>query len=89
MKETKFKSLMHCGMYVDANKLGKGIYNCSKPFIYDKEATIETLIHQGQLMQDMIGQGFVSEKYFENLNKCQLVAVIINVDDKTPMIDKR
>lgn len=35
MKETEFKALMHCGQYVDANLLEKGIYTCSKPFICD------------------------------------------------------
>ena len=78
MKEEKFKALMHCGIYVDANLLDKGIYGCTKPFIYDKEATIETLIHQGQLMQDMAGKGFVSEKYFDNLKQCQLVDIFIS-----------
>ena len=33
MKETNFKVLMHCGVYVDSNMLVKGIYECTKPFI--------------------------------------------------------
>jgi len=77
MKETKFKVLMYCGMYVDANILAKGIYNCSKPFLYNKEDTIETLIQGGKIMKDMTGKYFLSEKYFDNLKQCQLVDILI------------
>jgi hypothetical protein len=41
MIETEFLALMHCGQYVDANLLEKGIYTTSKPFIYDKKTTKE------------------------------------------------
>jgi len=77
MKGTEFKALMHCGQYVDANLLGKGIYSCSKPFIYAKDETIDTMIERGRMMKDMTGAGFISEKYFERLKQCQLVPILI------------
>ena len=75
MKETTFKALMHCGQYVDANLLEKGIYVCSKPFIYSKDETIEVMIERGRMMKDMTGASFISEKYFDSLKQCQLVDV--------------
>ncbi len=55
MKETEFKALMYCGQYVDANLLDNGVYVCSKPFIYSKDETIETMIERGRMMKDMTG----------------------------------
>ena len=77
MKETEFKALMYCGQYVDANLLEKGIYVCSKPFIYAKDETIDTMIERGRIMRDMNGAGFISEKYFDSLKQCQLVPILI------------
>ena len=79
MIETEFLALMHCGQYVDANLLEKGIYTTSKPFIYDNKTTIDGLKHQASLMIDMMGQMFVSDKYLSNLEQCQLVPVKISV----------
>lgn len=70
MKETEFKALMYCGQYVDANLLDNGVYVCSKPFIYSKDETIETMIERGRMMKDMTGVSFISEKYFDNLKQC-------------------
>ena len=39
---------MYCGQYVDVNLLEKGIYTCSKPFIYKKDETIGTIIERGR-----------------------------------------
>lgn len=75
MKETEFKTLMYCGQYVNVNLLEKGIYACSKPFIYAKDETIETLVERGRMMKDMTGAGFISEKYFDCLKQCQLVKI--------------
>lgn len=77
MKETEFKVLMHCGQYVDANLLEKGIYTCSKPFIYAKDETIENMIEHGRMVKDMTGASFISEKYFDSLKQCQLVPILI------------
>jgi hypothetical protein len=79
MIQTEFLALMHCGQFVDANLLEKGIYTCSKPFIYDKTTTIDSLKHQASLMIDMLGQKFVSDKYLSNLEQCQLVPISISV----------
>lgn len=75
--ETQFKALMHAGVYIDANLLGKGLYCCNKPFIYEKGQTIQMLIEQAITIRDMTGASFVSEKYLENLKQCQLVDVAI------------
>lgn len=77
MIETEFKALMHCGQYVDANLLEKGIYTCSSPFIYAKHETIENMVERGRMMNDMTGASFMSEKYFDSLKKCQLVPILI------------
>lgn len=82
MREIKFKALMYLGKYVDANLLGNGIYVCSKPFLYNKEETIETLINQARLVQDMISGSFFSEDYFDNLRKCQLVELVLVIVNK-------
>lgn len=76
-KETEFKALMHCGQYVDANLLEKGIYTCSKPFIYTKDETIETMVERGRMMKDMTEVSFISDKYFDSLKQCQLVPILI------------
>ena len=73
----EFKALMHCGQYVDANLLEEGIYSCSKPFIYTKDETIETMIERGRMMQEAHGTSFISEKYFDNLKQCSLVPILI------------
>jgi hypothetical protein len=79
MLETEFKALMHCGMYVDANLLQKGIYTCDKPFIYSKDETIETMVERGKLMKDMTGASFMGDKYFESLQQCELVKIFVTV----------
>lgn len=79
MIETEFKVLMHCGEYVDANLLNMGVYATTyRPFIYPKDYTIETMCNAGLLMKDMAGNNFISESYFENLRKCELVPISIN-----------
>jgi len=78
MNETEFKTLMYCGQYVDANLLEKGIYTSSKPFIYSKDETIESMIERGNQLKDMTGFSFVSERYFDSLKQCQLVRILIS-----------
>lgn len=82
MLETEFKALMHCGMYVDANLLQKGIYTCDKPFIYSKDETIESMVEKGKQMKDMTGASFIGEKYFESLHQCELVKMFVTVSYK-------
>ena len=72
MIQIELKVLTHLGQFIDANLLEKGIYSTSKPFIYNNSESIETLVKQGELMKDMTGNNFISEKYFENLKKCEL-----------------
>ena len=82
MLETEFKALMHCGIFVDANLLGKGIYACEKPFIYFKDETIESMIERGKQMKDMTGALFLNEKYFEDLKQCELVPISIKIESE-------
>jgi len=77
--ETEFKALMYCGQYVDANLLYKGIYTCEKPFIYDKNYTIETMIDKGESMKDLTGANFLSQGFFDNLRQCELVTITITI----------
>ena len=79
MLETEFKALMHCGMYVDANLLQKGIYTCDKPFLYSKDETIESMVERAKQKKRMIGEIFNGKKYFESLQKCKLVKMFITV----------
>ena len=81
--EEEFKTLMHCGMYVDANLLGKGIYNCSIPYLYNMGETIETMIAKAEKVQDVMGKHHVSDKYFESLKQCELVPITINLTPPT------
>lgn len=80
--ETEFKALMYCGVYVDANLLQKGIYTCEKPFIYSKDETIESMIERRKQMKYMPGSIFIGDKYFESLQKCELVKIFITVAHK-------
>lgn len=75
MNETNFKILMHCGHYVDINLLEKGIYTTSKPYLFDKNETIEKMVKTAEDIQDKMGNWHFPEKYFESLKQCKLVDV--------------
>ena len=79
MEGNIFKALTFLGKYVDANMLEKGIYSCEKPYIYNRNETIETLIERGRNIKDITGNTMVSERYFENLSQCKLVEVSVNI----------
>ena len=74
MREPEFKVLTHCGEFVDVNLLEKGIYLTSKPYLYDKNETIEKMIESANIIKEM---RYISDEYFENLKQCKLVSVII------------
>jgi len=75
MRETQFKVLVHLGQYVDINLLEKGIYLTSRPTLYDKDTTIDLIIEKGKDFKDMMGNHYLSDKYFESLKQCELVDV--------------
>lgn len=77
--ETNFKILVHCGMYVDANLLEKGIYTTSKPYLYSKDETIEGMVKRAEDIHQKMGSWHISEKYFESLKQCKLVDVQVVV----------
>jgi len=64
-------------MYVDANLLEKGIYSCSKPYLYNMDETIETMIAKAEKVQDMMGKHHISDKYFESLKQCKMVQLFV------------
>ncbi len=78
-EETKqFKTLTHCGAWVDTSLLEKGIYTSHRPHLYDSDLTIDTLIKISRTMKDITGASFLSDRYFENLSKCQLSDVYVS-----------
>ena len=80
--KTKFKILTYCGTYVDSNLLGKGIYNTSKPHLYDEDTTIESLVKMAEDVQDKMGAWHINEKYFESLKQCRLTDVELVVKNE-------
>jgi hypothetical protein len=82
MIKTKFKVLMHCGVYVDMTRLEKGIYASNMPYLYDLDNTIEDIDKVARRMVNISGNQFLNEKYFENLHKCKLVEISISINEK-------
>lgn len=78
MNEKEFKILTHCGTYVDYNLLEKGIYSTSKPHLFSKDETIDSLINKTNLANSM--GGCFSDNYFENLKQCKLTNVSLLTD---------
>lgn len=66
---------MYLGIYVNVNLLEKGIYMSAIPFLYSEQETIENLIERGEELQKRFGLNYPSDKYFENLKRCELVTV--------------
>jgi hypothetical protein len=70
---TKFKVLIHNGIYVNLSMLGNGIYATSIPSLFNFESTIESLIESGKKINTLKYAHHYPNAYFENLNKCELV----------------
>ena len=70
---------MHLDQYVNANMLSEGIYSTKIPFIYSENETIETMLLKAQQVKDFTDQSFIGEEYFENLKRCRLVDVEIDI----------
>lgn len=66
------------GMYVDENLLSKGIYVTHKPYLKEKDTTIESMVEIAKMSKDMLGNPFVSDSYFENLQSCKLIDVTLS-----------
>ncbi len=78
MRQSEFRVLMFMGQYVDMNLLEKGIYTGSMPSLFHKDTTIEMIIEQHKMMKDIMGNLFVTDKYFDNLKECELVTMELN-----------
>lgn len=74
-----FKVLMYGNMYVDANMLVDGIYSSNKPFLYEEDVTIESVIQYSKQVVDEAGLQILPDTYFENLSLCKLVPVSISI----------
>ena len=68
---------MYQNQYVDINLLGKGIYACSKPFLFDFNENIQSLINKAIDIQDKMGKHHIPDSYFKNLKECDMVHVFI------------
>lgn len=73
MQEIKFKVLMSLGQYVDTNLLEKGVYPTNKPNLFEFNETLLSIKERALFLQDKMGNGFLPESYFTNLEQCQLV----------------
>lgn len=75
--EHKFKILKYMGMFVDVSRLTDGIYESATPHIYQGSKTMEDMIMGGRMVNDISGNCFLPESYFENLSKCTLENYIL------------
>ncbi len=77
--DNKFKVLKYSWMYVDINRLGKGIYQIMIPYLYPPDHTIEKIIQTHKEMQKYSG---MTDEYIaeveKNLKECRMVDVILN-----------
>ena len=64
---------MYGDIFVDELRLDKGIYITSRPTLHEIDTTIENMISIGKRYTDLTGNQYLSDKYFENLEKCRLV----------------
>ncbi|HPC09548.1 MAG TPA: hypothetical protein PLN85_00540 [archaeon] len=71
-----FKTLMYNNIFVDVNKLTKGIYETNTPLLYEENITMNDMIYTVKCVQNIIGNdSLITDEYFDNLNKCKLVDV--------------
>ena len=75
--ETKFKTLICLTFYVDVNRLFKGIYGSTKPSIYLRGTTIESLIEESINSFSKLGINY--DTYVQNLKQCRLVDITISI----------
>ena len=77
LTENEFKVLIHAGSFVDYNQLSRGVYATHTPILFSFDTTIEMLSKRAKMAKDMNGNLFVSERYFQNLNYCELITVTL------------
>ena len=80
MAETKALALMYAGSFIDTSLLENGLYSTSTPAIYSDGNTIKLMEERARLLVDAQGKCYFSDAYFENLNKCKLVPVLITIE---------
>ena len=84
MKSNTFKALMMGHIFVDGSLLGKGIYETLRPELYSEYETIEKLVERAEKVRDMFGEQQVPKSYIENLKKCRLQNVKVEIlEDET------
>ena len=81
-KNKRFKILVYGHIYVNISLLSKGIYETNIPHLYSSETTIELLIESYKNLEK---NGYISSDIIktsiENLSKCRLASVILDVFD--------
>jgi len=80
----KYKTLTHCGLFVDVNLLGKGIYITNTPTLYSEETTMITLINNFNNACEIAPNVFKGE-YLKNLKECQLVDITLNPEPESAL----
>lgn len=81
MRELKCKILMHNGQPIDEYLLNRGVYvkTDGLPILHPQSETIQSLVQRGEMMKDIKGNNFIDQEYFDNLQVCELVDVILLV----------
>lgn len=79
---TRYKALIHSGVFVDYNRLEKGIYISTIPYIFELEESIETLIKKADTVRRFIGNHHVSDEWYENIKLCTLSEISIKIENK-------
>lgn len=74
--QTIFKTLMYGNEYIEVNLLDRGLYSSTRPYILHREITIDRLI---ELAEDKDVIMRLPQEYIDNLKKCELVTIQINV----------
>lgn len=81
LEHSEFKVLMYEGIFVDTTLLGKGIYSTDKPHLYKVHQSIDELIETATDLAEAGWLDYVSREYLENLKKCELVNVVLKLEN--------
>lgn len=85
----EFKVLMHNGGFVFYEMLGRGIYITEKPSLFVKEDTIESIVDRQKLTNSLSMTEIYTRRFVDNLKRCELVDVIIEVKQKNTEVTEQ
>lgn len=75
--ETKFKTLVHNGEFINVSMLNDGLYTTSVPTLYSKLSDIEKIRESYKSFYKKFGPNYLAVMN-ESLNKCELVDIEIS-----------